>query len=590
VIDSAGVVALTERNRLRAPSILGIAAALAIVVVVVLAGLLLGASPARADANCPSGGLPAAPNVGVTGSYGGTWTYHEEDPQGPTLPNVVKDIKLTWSESLNGSASACWTLGTLTGKATSTGSGGSPPNGSDCSATLSMDPNAAAHFSFDQTNSAGIGPFLSLQNPATGVQDNQNWYLDENMPYVYGDPEGVVQSDESDTNTFCYNPFPGYQPTANTMFTGGGCHIGPYYAGDSVDFVSFPTHGGGSASDSCSYKNVTNQGVTITETLDQTVTLTSVLPVCSDLSASTTEGKPVTINLSCSFAQSQPLLYSTLGTPAHGGAFATTAGSPTVTYTPAAGFTGTDSFTYTAKPQSGLPSDPATVTITVSKKKKKPGKPPKRPPKPTGCGKGVKRGLTGKVVHAGSQTLARNYCSYFWVAGVDGTSSSSAITKVSWKQGLKATAARLRAPAISAGRSGTQLGSFSSRAPAFGLGGVAVRGYKVLSTHTAVAHGRAPRGKGKAAAPSAKLSVKTSAGQILLVLSAGQGTSSISISGIRARSLADRTFTASGSRASVGAWSVSPAKGRHTLVVRTKVPATNAGTTVGAVVYVLGPS
>jgi hypothetical protein len=374
------------------------------------------------------------------------------------------------------------------------------------------------------------------------------------------------------------------------MFTGGGCHIGPYYAGDSVDFVSFPTHGGGSASDSCSYTTV-NNGDTITETLDQTVTLTSVLPVCTDLSASTTQGKPVTINLSCSFAQSQPLLYRSLGPPAHGSAFASIAGSPTVQYTPASGFAGTDSFTYTAQPQSGLSSDPATVTITVSKKKQhQPGKPPKQPPKPTGCGKGVKRGLTGKVVHAHSQTLARNYCSYFWVAGVDGPSGSSAITKVSWKQGLKGTATRLRGPAISAGRSTSHLGSFSSGAPAFGLGGVAVRGYKVLSTHTAVAHGRAHRGKGKAPSPSVKLSVRTSAGQVLLVLAAGQSTSSIAISGVRARSLGGRTFTAPGSRALVGAWSASPAKGSHAVVVRAKVPATNSGTTVAAVVYVLGPS
>jgi hypothetical protein len=547
-----------------------------------------GAAPARADANCPSGHFPDTPNVGVTGSYGGTWTYHETDPQGPGNQDIAKDIQLTWSESLNGSTSACWTLNTLTGNA-SEDSGGSP---SDCSATLSMASDAAANFSFDQTNSAGIGPFLDLQNPATGVQDSQNWYLQENMPYVHGDPEGVVQSDESDNTTFCYNPSFGYQPTNNTMFTGGGCHIGPYYSGDTVDFVSFPTHGGGSASDSCSYTTVAN-GDTITETLNQTATLTSVLPSCSDLSGSTTQGKLVTINLSCSFAQSQPLTYNARGTTPHGGSYSPLeAGSGAVRYLPAPGFIGTDSFTYTATPQGGLPSDPATVTVTVTKKKKKPKQPPKKPPpKPTGCGKGAKRGTTARAARARSMTLPRTYCTYLWVAAVDGRSSAGGISTVSWTQGLGVAAAPLRARGISIGRSGSQLGDFSSSAPGFGLAGVGIRGYKVVSTHSAVARGKAHRGKGRAAAPSLRIpGVKTSSGQLVLVLVGGQGTTLVSLSGLSARRLAGRTDVGSGSHATVGAWSASPAKGSHTVMVRTTVPATNSGTTVGAVVYVLGPS
>lgn len=85
-------------------------------------------------------------------------------------------------------------------------------------------------------------------------------------------------------------------------------------------------------------------------------------PVCQATTASTGYQTPVTATLSCVDGDGDPVSATTASGPAHG-----TLGQPandTVTYTPAAGFTGTDTFTFDATDGTNT-STPASVTITV---------------------------------------------------------------------------------------------------------------------------------------------------------------------------------------------------------------------------------
>jgi autotransporter-associated beta strand protein len=92
------------------------------------------------------------------------------------------------------------------------------------------------------------------------------------------------------------------------------------------------------------------------------VTGTNDAPVASAQNVVTGVGIPVTITLAGSDTENDPLTFAAASQPANG----TLSGDPQKpTYTPAAGFAGTDSFTFTAN-DGQLTSAPATVTITVT--------------------------------------------------------------------------------------------------------------------------------------------------------------------------------------------------------------------------------
>jgi hypothetical protein len=105
-------------------------------------------------------------------------------------------------------------------------------------------------------------------------------------------------------------------------------------------------------------------------TVTVTVTATApVLPPAANNDAATTlTGAPITISvLSNDTAGSNAINTASvaIGSPAaHGTALANGAG--TITYTPAGGFSGADSFSYTVKDSTGLSSNAATVAITVA--------------------------------------------------------------------------------------------------------------------------------------------------------------------------------------------------------------------------------
>lgn len=97
-------------------------------------------------------------------------------------------------------------------------------------------------------------------------------------------------------------------------------------------------------------------------TITVTVNNTNHAPVATSQSVAATKDSAASITLAGSDADSDTLTYTIVSQPAHG----TLSGdAPNLTYTPEAGFTGSDSFTFTTN-DSQDDSSVATVTITVS--------------------------------------------------------------------------------------------------------------------------------------------------------------------------------------------------------------------------------
>jgi hypothetical protein len=95
---------------------------------------------------------------------------------------------------------------------------------------------------------------------------------------------------------------------------------------------------------------------------DTTITVTNTAPVANAQNVSTPEDTALPVTLSATDAEGNPLTYSVLTQPAHGTLGGT---APNVTYTPAANYSGPDSFTFKAN-DGLLDSAPATVSITVT--------------------------------------------------------------------------------------------------------------------------------------------------------------------------------------------------------------------------------
>jgi hypothetical protein len=89
-------------------------------------------------------------------------------------------------------------------------------------------------------------------------------------------------------------------------------------------------------------------------------------PTCQAVSGTASKGAPATITLTCSDADGDPISRLIASQPVHGKLGAVNQGTGTVTYTPNAGYSGPDSFTFEASDGANT-SGPATATVTVSK-------------------------------------------------------------------------------------------------------------------------------------------------------------------------------------------------------------------------------
>jgi outer membrane protein OmpA-like peptidoglycan-associated protein len=146
----------------------------------------------------------------------------------------------------------------------------------------------------------------------------------------------------------------------------------------SISAVGTPAHGSASiagnairytptagyvGSDSFSYTISDGQGGSAQATV--TITVVDAPPIANPDSASTGPGRPVTLNVLANDSDPEggPLSVVALGTPANGSATFSADGS--VTYTPNAGFVGTDTFSYTVRDQAGNQAQ-GQVTISVT--------------------------------------------------------------------------------------------------------------------------------------------------------------------------------------------------------------------------------
>ena len=146
--------------------------------------------------------------------------------------------------------------------------------------------------------------------------------------------------------------------TANSSPANGSVLCGP-------SACTYTANDGFVGTDSFTYTISDGQGGTATATVRVTVTAAppvNVRPVAQALTVATLQGAPVAVTLSATDADGDPVTYS-IGTPPSHGTLTGTA--PNLMYTPAAGYSGPDSFTYTASDAGGA-SAPATVGITVT--------------------------------------------------------------------------------------------------------------------------------------------------------------------------------------------------------------------------------
>jgi uncharacterized protein YhjY with autotransporter beta-barrel domain len=131
-------------------------------------------------------------------------------------------------------------------------------------------------------------------------------------------------------------------------------------SGETVTYTPSSTFYGGT--DSFTYTAINPSGHSAPATITVTVTPLNV-PTAAPLSVVTSKGTNVLIDASAEANSTQPLTGAHLATqPAHGTA---SANGEQILYTPAAGFVGTDTFSYQLSNHFGA-STPGTITVTVT--------------------------------------------------------------------------------------------------------------------------------------------------------------------------------------------------------------------------------
>ncbi len=119
-----------------------------------------------------------------------------------------------------------------------------------------------------------------------------------------------------------------------------------------------------SGADSITYKAVDNKGAESNiATVSITVNPVNDAPVAGNKNIITNEDTAAEVTLTATDPENDPLTYSTVTNPSHGTLSGT---KPNLIYTPAANYSGADSFTYKATDNGGAESNIATVSITVN--------------------------------------------------------------------------------------------------------------------------------------------------------------------------------------------------------------------------------
>jgi len=204
---------------------------------------------------------------------------------------------------------------------------------------------------------------------------------------------------------------------------------------------------------------------------------------------------------------------------------------------------------------------------------------------------GVVSGTRG----AESITLGSGCTHYFYVASTSGGypgDTKDEIKDANWTPDLLVFGQWSGEEAISVGHSTDKHGSYNSPVGNHAIAGAGVNGYKLYATFTAQATELGPgcSGCGTTPAPgeSLHLSFTTSGNDLVLILVGGQGTGSLSLSGITATTLQDRTYSEAGSAvyASAAAYSAKLSTGTYAAKFTSTSSDNCSSNGLGAVAYV----
>ena len=303
-----------------------------------------------------------------------TITVNQVSPPA-TPPTAVDDAYATDQDAAVTTTAATGVLANDTGtRPLSAGSASNPPNGTvtlnaDGSFTYTPDPGffGTDTFTYTATNSAGsdsatvtitVNQTLPPVTAPTAVDDA--YATDQDSALSATAATGVLANDTGTrpltagsastpahgtvslnaTGSFTYTPDPGFFGT------------------DTFTYTAINSAGSDSA--------------TVTITVSQAppvVTAPTAIDDSYATPANTPLSAPAATGVLANDTGTRPLTAGSVSSPAHGSVSLNADGS--FTYTPASGFSGADTFTYTAT--NGAGSDTATVTITVMA-------PPNRPP------------------------------------------------------------------------------------------------------------------------------------------------------------------------------------------------------------------
>jgi VCBS repeat-containing protein len=208
---------------------------------------------------------------------------------------------------------------------------------------------------FTSSTSNGTSPSGNASTNSTPTANNDTYSTAFNTPLTIA-ASGVLSND-TDPNNKSLTAAVSTQPANGTLTLNSN-----------GSFTYTPTTGF-SGSDSFTYTATNGTQTSSAATVSITVAASSNAPTVTSHTYSTNEGTPLTVSAASGVLsgaadpQSLSMTAAAVTQPAHGTLALAADGS--FVYTPAAAFSGNDSFTYTASDSSAT-SQPATVTITVA--------------------------------------------------------------------------------------------------------------------------------------------------------------------------------------------------------------------------------
>jgi VCBS repeat-containing protein len=320
-----------------------------------------------------------------------------------------------------GTAPTHGTLGAITGT-TCTPSG----SGSSCTAQVTYTPtanypftnagNGSDSFTFTANDGSASSTAATVSLTITPVNDTPV-AVNDNVTVAANSSNNVIAVLGNDTDA----DGDALTVTAVSAPSNGTASVGT----GGANVVYTPT-AGYSGPDSFTYTISDGQGGTSTATVGLTVTVVNSAPVAGGQSVTTAEDTAKLITLSATDANNDTLSFAIVTGPTHGtlgalGAPSCAAGTCTaqVTYTPAANYNGSDSFTF--KANDGLAdSNVATVSLTITAVNDAPVSNPQGVT--TAEDTAVTITLSGTDIDSGSLTFAATAPSNGTLGAITGTS------------------------------------------------------------------------------------------------------------------------------------------------------------------------